>query len=123
MKKSLWIPAVLILLSIAACAFMLLSSPASQIVEVVQDGKVIVRVDLAQETKRREITVKSPDGGYNTLLFEKGTVRIISADCPGHDCIRMGILRSASLPIVCLPHRLTIRFAPESAPSLDGVAR
>ncbi len=97
--------------------------PHAQTVEIVRDGKTIAVIDLSAETAPRTLTLKSPDGGFNTLLIERGRIRVLSADCPGRDCVNMGWLRSASAPLVCLPHRLIVRYADGAAGALDGVSR
>lgn len=98
-------------------------APHGQIVEIVQRGRVIARLDLSRETGSRTIDIRSPGGGYNRLLVERGRVRVLSANCPGQDCVRMGWLRSASLPLICLPHGLTVRYAPRSEGDLDSLSQ
>ena len=97
--------------------------PRPNVIEIVQDGTVTATIDLSREHVRRTIRIPASDGGSNTLLLENGRVRVLSADCPGHDCVRMGVLRSPSAPLVCLPHRLVVRFAPRSSGTLDGVSQ
>ena len=63
------------------------------------------------------------EGGYNTIAVEGGEVCVSAADCPDQTCVQMGKLRSRALPIVCLPHRLTIRFVDGGGDGLDAVAR
>ena len=82
--------------------------PHGQKVEVISDGRRIRVLDLAREPQGM-IEIRSKLG-YNILQIENGTIRVAEADCPNHDCIKMGILRAANLPIVCLPHRMTVRF-------------
>ena len=98
-------------------------APHRTIVGSQQDGRLISTLDLRGEKGSRTITLHAPGGGFNTLLIENGRIRVASADCPGHDCVRMGVLRSASAPLVCLPHRLIVRFANRSAGELDGVSQ
>lgn len=85
-----------------------------KIVEIVQNGEVIYTLDLASE-KDRSFNIDSPDGGYNTVTISGGTICISDADCPDHTCIKTGVLRSETIPVVCLPHRLVIRFAEEDS--------
>ena len=60
----------------------------------------------------------------NTIAVENGEVRVAAADCPDQTCVKMGALRSRALPIVCLPHHLTIRFVDGAEDGgLDAVAR
>ena len=90
-------------------------TPRGALVEIVQDGRVVSTLDLSRRHERRMLKLDAPGGGFNTLLIENGAVRVLSADCPGHDCVNMGILRSASAPLVCLPHKLVIRYADDNS--------
>lgn len=95
----------------AVAAMLLLSRPSeSSMVEIVQDGAVIARIDLTR-TQDREIRIPSADGGYNLVTIRDHGICISKADCPDQTCVKMGVLRAEGLPIVCLPHKLVIRFA------------
>ncbi|MGI6074998.1 MAG: NusG domain II-containing protein [Pyramidobacter sp.] len=122
MKKIAFFTAAL-LLAATLWSLWALRAPAGNVVEILQDGKLIQKIDLKREKGRREIVITAKDGGVNRLLVENGRIRVKSADCPGKDCVRMGWLRSASLPLVCLPHRLTVRFAEGSGDSLDSISQ
>lgn len=87
-----------------------LRQPESTCVEIVQDNKVIYSIDLAKE-KDRSFRVEYEDGGWNEIRIAEGKISISDSDCPDKTCIKTGALRWASVPIVCLPHRLVIRFA------------
>ena len=106
----------------AWCAFSWLA-PRADVIEIVQNGTVTAKIDLGREHGRRTLRIPAPEGGSNTLLIADGRVRVLSADCPGHDCVNMGELRSASAPLVCLPHRLIVRYAPRSSGKLDSVSQ
>ena len=80
------------------------------LVEVVSDGKVLYTFDLA-ETEDTEFTVYSPDNHQNTVLIQDGSICVKEAECPDQICVQTGKLISESMPIVCLPNRLMIRFA------------
>lgn len=82
----------------------------STYVEIVQNNNVIYTFDLSKE-KDRVFRIDSKDGGWNEIKIENGKICISDADCPDHTCVNTGVLRSESVPIVCLPHRLVIRFA------------
>ncbi|MCR5601825.1 MAG: NusG domain II-containing protein [Ruminococcus sp.] len=100
------------LLFVGSLVWILLSfrDSDSTIVEVVQNNKVIYTFDLSKE-KDRTIRVNAPDGGWNDIKIENGTICISDADCSDHTCVKTGVLRSEQIPIVCLPHRLVIRYA------------
>lgn len=84
-----------------------------QMVEIVSDGQVLYTIDLS-DTEDREIVIPYSEGTYkssNTIQIKDGTIRVQDALCPDRTCVKMGKLTSESLPIVCLPNHLTIRFA------------
>lgn len=81
-----------------------------QTVEIVHDGAVLYTFDL-NRAEDQEIRVTSADGGYNLIVIKDGTICISEADCPDQTCVKMGVLKSDYLPIVCLPHKLIVRFA------------
>jgi hypothetical protein len=47
---------------------------------------------------------------------------MVSADCPGGDCVRAGTIKNAGESVVCLPHKLTVRLTTESARETDAVS-
>lgn len=101
--------AIIFIASVIAVIFSFKDSDSTY-VEVVQNNKVIYTFDLSEEDDRT-IRVEAPDGGWNDIRIEDGKIYIIDADCADHTCMKTGVLRSESIPIVCLPHKLVIRFA------------
>ena len=102
------------MLSAAASFFILRSrehrSGSRREVLILLDNKVIYRIDLDSEHDR---TFRIDCGnGRNDVTIENGQIRISDADCPDQTCVKTGELRNL-LPIVCLPHKLVIRFADE----------
>ncbi len=109
--------AAAVLIFVAALAAMLyLRIPSdSTWVTITQDGKVLYTLDLAafDDEQTQKIRIDSPDGGYNIVEIGPGnTIRISEADCPDKTCVKTGVL-SDSVPIVCLPHKLIIKFTDE----------
>ena len=90
--------------------FFVLRPAKEQLVEIVQDGRVLYTIDL-ETAQDGEIVITSPEGRTNTVMIENGTIRMSAAQCPDQTCVKQGVLSSESLPIVCLPHRVVIRFA------------
>lgn len=79
-------------------------------------GEVIRTVDLSAVKKTESFTVGEP-GNQNTIQISPDGIGIISADCHDQICVHQGIRSHGPEPIVCLPHRLSIRF---TAPNPDG---
>ena len=103
--------AAVFLLSVCLSVFILRYS-GRQTVEIIRNGVVLYEVDLKED---REIRIPSEDGGYNLIQIRDGTVCVSEADCHDQTCVRMGALKSDYLPIVCLPHKLIVRFAEEKS--------
>lgn len=78
-------------------------------VEIVADGEVVERIDLAS-AEDRVFRVES-GGGWNEIAIRDGEISVTDADCPDKTCVKTGVLRSEYVPIVCLPHKLIIRYA------------
>ena len=88
-------------------------------VEILQDGKILYTLDLAQ-AEDQTFTVTYGDR-TNEIEIRDHQIRVKAADCPDQICVHMDWLEDA--PIVCLPNRLSIQYADgESASGLDAVA-
>ena len=114
----LWglLAALLFALALVAC-LLLWNAPGGEWVAVERDGVELFRFRPADIEGAQTFDVPYA-GGYN------GEVRVAAADCPDQTCVKMGALRSRALPIVCLPHHLTIRFVDGAEDGgLDAVAR
>lgn len=88
-------------------------------VEILQDGKILYTLDLAQ-AEDQTFTV-TYGGRSNEIEIRDHQIRVKAADCPDQICVHMDWLEAA--PIVCLPNRLSIQYADgESTSGLDAVA-
>ncbi|MBD5532211.1 MAG: NusG domain II-containing protein [Lachnospiraceae bacterium] len=76
-------------------------------VEFSQDGRIILRVRLA-DMEGQDIRIDAADGGYNLVHVENGGVFVREADCENGDCIRQGTIRHTGECIICLPHKLAV---------------
>ena len=115
MKSKYWILILGILLAgcLALSLVFIGGEPASR-AEVCSEGEVIRIVDLNVD---HEFTVTT-DSGTNTITVRDGKIAVTDADCPDGYCVQRGYCNSGT-QIVCLPHRLVIRFLDEEI--LDGV--
>lgn len=93
------------------------SSPASQTVEIISDGKTLYTIDLSH-TSDRTIRIDCEES-WNTVEITDGKIHVSEAGCPDKTCVHMGFLKSGA-PIVCLPNRLVIRYVQDSG--MDAVA-
>lgn len=119
-KNLIWAIAFILLIIMSFLAIILHNSiqKPAKTAQIIQNGKVIKTVDLNTPC---EFEITSPDGGYNTVLVEGGKIGITEADCPDKICVRQGFTDSGVLPIVCLPHRLSVVIVADNA-EIDAVA-
>lgn len=105
----------LLLLSTGLGIWLLRPGQGAEKVEIWSDGELLYILDLRVD---QQITVDS-DLGSNTITIRDGKIAVTDADCPDHWCMDRGYC-SGGAQIVCLPHRLVIRFV--ESEYLDGVA-
>lgn len=111
----IWVFALLAVLLIALSVFLLRQEDAAA-AEVWLDDELIATLPL---TENAELRVESPQGGYNHIVVNDGTLAVVEADCPDGVCVKRGKVRGGA-PVVCLPHRLVISFT--GAAEIDGTA-
>ena len=105
--------AILILLIGSVIAVVIVFRPSDKnTVRILQDNKVLYTLDLSKE-KDRTFRIEAANGGWNDITLKDGRICVSCADCPDQTCVNTGFLRSEGVPVVCLPHRLVIRFADE----------
>lgn len=83
------------------------STDATAIVSL--DGKTIKTLPLNPQDDPITFTIEDGKGGYNSIHIEDGKIGIIDTNCPDKLCIKTGFIANSALPIVCLPHALTIQ--------------
>ena len=85
------------------------------------DAAVAVTVDLSTVKKTETFTLGEP-GEQNTIQISPKGIGVIEADCRDQICVKQGIHSHGPEPIVCLPHKLSIRFISSNTDnSLDAV--
>ena len=107
MKTRTWILLLaIVLLAVVGLSlvFLLPGEPAQQ-AQILSNGKLLYTLSLQQD---REVTVQS-QWGTNVITVRDGKIAVTEADCPTGVCKARGFCNSGA-QIVCLPHRLVIRF-------------
>ena len=111
LKTRTWIFILVGVLLLCGLAMLLLrSADAGAVAEIVQDGKVLRRIDLAAVTEEYSFTIRS-EYGENVVTVQPGRICVSSADCPDRTCVQFGWLSDGAVPILCMPHKLMIRMA------------
>lgn len=99
---------------------LVLSAPSKSHIRIVSDGETVYTADLSLT---EDITFNITYQGHtNTVEIQNHRIHVSKADCPDQTCVNMGWLKSSSMPIVCLPHRLVIEFT-DSTDDIDAAAR
>lgn len=112
MKSSkTWIVIFAAVLVICAAAFLLLKGSGGHgTVAVIRvDGEIYKKIDLDAVAVAYDMEIKT-EFGYNKLHIEHDGISVTEADCRDHICMDQGKVSQAGVPIVCLPHRLTIEI-------------
>ena len=119
-NKVLWGIIFLLFLAGAIGSVLVLTAPSENYVRILSDGKEVYAADLrlAEDT----VFDVAYQGHSNTVEIRDHRIRVKAADCPDLTCVHMGWLNSASMPIVCLPHKLVIEFS-DGAETVDAVTR
>ena len=106
--------AVIVVLFICAvtASFMIFKKSDSQYVLIVQNNEVIYKLNL-KTAKNQTMKIQDKNGRYNIIEISDGRIRISDADCPDKTCVNTGFL-SGDVPIVCLPHKLVIKYSYEN---------
>lgn len=83
---------------------------SQSIAQIVYQGEIIRTVDLSSVKTTETFTIGDP-GSQNTIQISPEGIGVIHADCKDQICVRQGIHSHGPEPIVCLPHKLSIRFS------------
>lgn len=114
--------ALIIVLSLFSLKIINRESKTLGIVKVIKNNEVIKTIDLSKVKESYEFEVKGDNEESNTIKVENTGVSIVSASCKDKICIHTGKIKDSSLPIVCLPNKLIIKFesTKESEDNIDG---
>lgn len=107
--------AVIAVFVVSVIAALLILSPKDEnsavYAEILRDNEVVCTLNLTEESDR-SFRIES-EKGWNEITVKDGQICVSDSDCPDRTCVKSGYLRHEHLPVVCLPHRLVIRFSEE----------
>jgi len=101
---------ILLFLSLLPLLFLPDSQASAVHADITINGQLWRRVPLSAHKGHETITVKTPDGHYNTITIDDDTIAVQEADCPDRICIQQGKAKKPGDIIVCLPHKLLIEI-------------
>lgn len=105
--KNKWILVLLCAVCTAVWIFRINAANSGSVAVIKQDGVVVRVIDLSSVAEAEEFVLES-GGGYNKIRAERGKIAVIDADCPDRICVKQGYIHSKAVPIVCLPHKLSV---------------
>ena len=114
-RKNEWV-LVLVLLALAGALYVATRpgavrplSEAAYVVATVDGAQVLRLTPQAQG----DFDVPGADGAHNRLTVAGRSVRMAQANCPDQWCVRKGAIGGVGDVIVCLPHKLIVRWVDE----------
>lgn len=108
-KKWIIVFAALLVICIAAFVLLRLLAPAGDTVCIRIDGEIYEKIDLNDVTVAYDIEIDN-EYGYNKIHIAPDGVSVTEADCRDHICVQRGAIHQEGLPIVCMPHHLTVEI-------------
>ena len=109
-KATKAILAVLVLAVVASGAWIFFgkSSADNPRVVIEVDGEVYASYDM--DEVKGIIPISTPNGGENRLWVQEDLVFMDEANCPDQTCVKQGVIKDSTVPIVCLPHKVIVRI-------------
>lgn len=110
-KKSLiWAAALGAICLICAAAWLILSARGAGHTAIVRvDGEALYEIDLSRITESYDIELATAYG-HNTVHVAPGCISVTASDCPDGICVAQGAISSGGVPIICMPHHLSVRI-------------
>ena len=111
-KSAKWVLALLAAAAVLATVALVIPPKQEEdpVARITLDGKLIQEIKLNQVGASFSFTVTGASGLTNTILVEKGRIRVEAADCPDQVCVGQGFISDGTVPIVCLPNHLVIEI-------------
>ena len=109
---------VLVVVGIAASAWLALSGSAGDTVIIESDGDLYARYKLTDD---RTVTVRN-GSGTNVVRIHNGEVSVTQANCHNQVCVKHESISSSGESIVCLPNKLMVRIEGSGGNEYDAVS-
>jgi Uncharacterized protein conserved in bacteria len=88
--------------------------PASELsVEIYLDSVLIEALPFPDAPTEYRIEGAA---GYNVILLDASSIKMIAADCPGQDCVHTAPITRPHQIIACSPHRVLVQLVGPSTP-------
>lgn len=106
-----WIVFFSVLLIVCIAAFLLLThfGNGGTLAVIRVDGEIYEKINLDTVAVAYDIEIKT-DLGYNKIHIEHGSICVAEADCPDQICVHQGSISDDGVPIICMPHHVTVEI-------------
>ena len=101
--------------------FLRINKNEGTVAQIKQGDKVIKTIDLSNLKEPYEEKIDDGHGGYNIIRAGNGKIAVIEANCPDKICVNQGYIDNSAVPIVCLPHKLSVTII-NGENNVDAVA-
>lgn len=109
-KAAKLILAALVLAVLGSGAFLLVQEKGVDHPHVVIEVDGEVYCDYDMDKVKGIIPISTENGGENRVWVQEDLVYMDSANCPDQTCVKQGVIRDGTVPIVCLPHKVVVRI-------------
>ena len=109
-KAAKWLIAALALAVLGSGAWIIFGQNAADAPHVVIEVDGEIYADYDMDEVKGIIPISTPNGGENRVWVQEDLVFMDSANCPDQTCVKQGVIKDGTVPIVCLPHKVIVRI-------------
>lgn len=109
-KAAKWLVAALGLALLGSGAWIMFGQKAAGDPHVVIEVDGEIYADYDMDEVKGIIPISTPNGGENRVWVQEDLVFMDSANCPDQTCVKQGVIKDGTVPIVCLPHKVIVRI-------------
>lgn len=109
-KAAKWLIAALALAVLGSGAWIIFGQNTADDPHVVIEVDGEVYCDYDMDEVKGIIPISTPNGGENRVWVQEDLVFMDSANCPDQTCVKQGVIKDGTVPIVCLPHKVIVRI-------------
>lgn len=109
-KTIIWVVALALVCVACAVAWLLTAAfGVAGEASIRVDGEELYHINLATVREEYDIDIDTKYG-HNTVHVAPGAISVVSSDCPDGICVAQGAITQSGVPIICMPHHLTVRI-------------
>ena len=112
-KKWILFFAALFIMCIGAFLLLMRSGNYGTVAVIRVNGEIYKKINLDTVTVAYDIKIKT-EYGYNKIHIDRGSICVSESDCHDQICVRQGAISSDGVPIICMPHRVTVEIEGDS---------